>query len=81
MTVFSPLHTKVSYQFTSPSRKLQITVRFTGHSRIVGPQYGMALASCDQSDVWNLDMAPSFLENFWTAGLIHGIDFCTSPLY
>ena len=47
----------------APSRKRQENVRFTGHCRIVCPQFGTAL--CHPSDDWDLDVAPRFLENLW----------------
>jgi hypothetical protein len=38
----------------APSRKRQITVRFTGHSRIVGPQYANATGSLQASTIWRM---------------------------
>ena len=40
MTIFL-VRTKIYVRSRAPSRKRQITVRFAGRSRTVGPQYGL----------------------------------------
>jgi len=42
------LTNKNMYQFSALSTKCHITVRFTGHSRIVGPKCGNCLGSSSQ---------------------------------
>jgi hypothetical protein len=73
MAVF-PLTYENVYQFTCMKQK----ARDNWCSQVtVGAQYGMALASCHQFDVWNLDMTLLLLL-FFSVGLIHGIAFVPS---
>jgi cytochrome b561 len=48
--------------------------KFTGHSRIMGPQYGIL---CRTSGAWNLEVAPRFFGKMWTSDLRHFV----SPYY
>jgi hypothetical protein len=49
------------YHFKCTEQKGQITVRFKGHSRTMGPQHGAAL--CYPSDTENLEVGNGFMEN------------------
>jgi hypothetical protein len=59
---FSLLHTKVCISSHAPSRKHQITARFTGHKGIVGIQYG----TCSMLHLWRLEWegGSQIFENF-----------------
>jgi len=46
----------------------QITVTLTGHSKILGPRFGICLISPTPSGAQNLEVAPRFLENLWAYG-------------
>jgi hypothetical protein len=59
-----PLHINMCISSHALSRNRQMVVRFVGHSRIVGSQYG---TSCHPSGAKNMEMAPTFLENLCTA--------------
>ena len=58
--VFSLTYQTGNISSCAQSRRLQ-TVNFRGHTRIVGPQFGM----CTK----NLEVAPRFLENLCTLGI------------
>jgi hypothetical protein len=54
--VFSPLTYKNVYQLHAPGRKRQVTVTFTGHCTVVGPQYGTFF----MSHFWRLEFGGVF---------------------
>lgn len=59
---FFPLHTKMCIRSCAPSKKCQITIRVTGCSRILVPQYGTLC----MSSFWflELEVATRFLKKF-----------------
>ena len=65
LSLFS-LHTKIRISLHAPSIKRQMAVRFTDHSRILGPQNDLDL--CQHSSTKSLEVAPRFLGNLCNTG-------------
>ena len=65
--VFSLIYQTGSISSCAQSRRLQ-TVDFRGHIRIVGPHFGTCYMLL--SGTKNLEVAPRFLENLCTLGIV-----------
>jgi hypothetical protein len=66
-----PSSTRMRFIVQAPKGKLQLDVRFTGHSGKLHPR--MALAACHHHGAWNFEVASRYLDDLCTRSVFTAI--------